>query len=194
MMDLLSVLFPRVRAEVLRILFADPMVELHLRELVRRSGLTLGTVQGEVKKLVDAELLIDRTDGNRRYFRANAEHPVYADLHQLVLKTSGLHDVLAQALIELESVEIAAVFGSTASGHAHADSDVDLLVIGDIGLRQLAPRLRPAAEQLGREINPVVMTPQAFVRDRERKPLLVDLLAKPMIFIKGTSRELEGLA
>lgn len=193
-MSLLSLLFPQVRAEVLRLLFADGSRQLHLRELVRQSDLTLGTLQTEIDKLLAAGLLLDRRDGNRRYFQANASHPLFADLHNLVLKTSGLREVLADALNGLDSIRVALVFGSVAAGTAKADSDVDLLVIGDLGLRALAPRLRPAAERLGREINPVVMSPAEFARERSTKPLLVDLLAKPKLFIKGDERELERLA
>jgi uncharacterized protein len=192
-MSLLAILFPQVRAELLRLLFADGSRELHLRELVRQSGLTLGTVQTEMEKLLSAGLLLDRRDGNRRYVRANAAHPLFSDLHNLVLKTSGLRDVLAEALTGLDGVRVALVFGSVAAGTAKPDSDVDLLVVGDIGLRALAPRLRPASEKLGREINPVVMSPADFARERATKPLLVDLLAKPKLFIKGDERELERL-
>jgi predicted nucleotidyltransferase len=192
-MSLLAILFPQVRAELLRLLFADDSRELHLRELVRQSGLTLGTVQTEMEKLLSAGLLLDRRDGNRRYVRANAAHPLFSDLHNLVLKTSGLRDVLAEALTGLDGVRVALVFGSVAAGTAKPDSDVDLLVVGDIGLRALAPRLRPASEKLGREINPMVMSPADFARERVTKPLLVDLLAKPKLFIKGDERELERL-
>jgi uncharacterized protein len=193
-MSLLTLLFPQVRAEVLRLLFADGSRELHLRELVRQSGLTLGTVQTEVEKLLAAGLLQDSRDGNRRYVRANPAHPLFPDLRNLVLKTAGLRDVLTEALDGLRGVRIALVFGSVAAGAAKPDSDVDLLVIGDIGLRALSPRLRLASERLGREINPVTMGVAEFVRERHTKPLLVDLLAKEMIFIQGDARELERLA
>ena len=54
-MSLLPVLFPQVRAEVLRLLFADASRELHLRDLTRQSGLALGTMQGELEKLSSAD-------------------------------------------------------------------------------------------------------------------------------------------
>lgn len=193
-MGLLMVLFPQARAETLRLLFADASRELHLRELVRQSGLTLGSVQAEVSKLLDAGLLLDRRDGNRRYVRANSAHPVFVDLHNLVLKTAGLRDVLLAALNGLEDIRIALVFGSVAAGAEQAGSDIDLLVIGEVGLRVLSPRLRIATELLGREINPVVMSAEEFSRQRATKPLLVDLLAKPKLFILGDERELERLA
>jgi predicted nucleotidyltransferase len=192
-MSLLQILFPQVRAEVLRLLFADETRELHLRELTRQSGLSLGTLQTEVEKLRAADLLLSRRDGNRLYFRANAAHPLFADLRQLVLKTAGLREVLADALRDVPGIELAFVFGSLAAGTGKAGSDVDLLVIGDAGLRALAPRLRPAAERLGREINPVTMTAAEFIRDRTKKPFLRDVLAKDKLFVKGNSDELARL-
>jgi predicted nucleotidyltransferase len=192
-MSLLNVLFPQVRAEVLRLLFADESRELHLRELTRQSGLTLGTLQSEVEKLCAADLLLSRRDGNRRYFKANTTHPLFPDLHQLVLKTAGLREVLAEALQDIDGVELAFVFGSLASGTGKAGSDVDFLVIGDVGLRTLAPRLRKAAEWLGREINPVTMTASDFVRDRNDKPFLLDVLAREKLWVKGNADELARL-
>ncbi len=192
-MSLLEVIFPQVRAEVLRLLFAEEGRELHLRELTRQCGLSLGTLQTEVEKLRAADLLLTRRDGNRLYFRANAAHPLFTDLRQLVLKTAGLREVLADALRDVPGIELAFVFGSLASGDGKAGSDVDLMVIGDAGLRALAPRLRKAAEQLGREINPVTMTAADFARDRTKKAFLRDVLAKEKLFIKGNTDELARL-
>lgn len=192
-MSLLSILFPQVRAEVLRLLFADGDRELHLRDLTRQSGLTLGTMQGELAKLSAADLVTSVRDGNRRYYRANARHPLFPDLQQLVLKTAGLRDVLAAALRGIKGVEIAFVFGSLAGGTGKSASDVDLLVIGGAGLRELAPRLRKAGEQLGREINPVTMTAAEFAKGRKKNPFLTDVLAKEKLFVKGAADELERL-
>jgi len=192
-MSLLEVIFPQVRAEVLRLLFADEGRELHLRELTRQCGLSLGTLQTEVEKLRAADLLLTRRDGNRLYFRANAAHPLFTDLRQLVLKTAGLREVLADALRDVPGIELAFVFGSLASGDGKAGSDVDLMVIGDAGLRALAPRLRKAAEELGREINPVTMTAADFARDRTKKAFLRDVLENNKLFIKGNDHELARL-
>jgi DNA-binding transcriptional ArsR family regulator len=192
-MGLLEVIFPQVRAELLRLLFADASRELHLRDLTRRSGLGLGTVQGELQKLSDADLVTSRRDGNRRYFSANEGHPLFPDLQQLVLKTAGLRDVLAQALVRLKGVDVAFVFGSLAARPGKAASDVDLMVIGGASLRTLAPALRKAADKLGREINPVTMTTAEFSKRRSKDPLLLDVLGKPILFVKGGPDELEKL-
>lgn len=87
-MNLLAVLFPRVRAEVLRLLFADASAEFHLRDIARRSGLALGTIQTELAKLSAAQLVVSERDGNRRYYRANAAHPLFPTIRQLVRQTT----------------------------------------------------------------------------------------------------------
>jgi predicted nucleotidyltransferase len=181
-MSLLTVLFPQVRAEV-----------LHLRDLTRQSGLGLGTVQGELEKLSAADLVTSRRDGNRRYYRANADHPLFPDLQQVVLKTSGLREVLAEALRGVKGIEAAFVFGSLAAGAGKGASDVDLFVIGDAGLRALAPVLRRATDSLGREINPVTMTAAEFRQRRGKDAFVRDVLRKEKLFVKGGADELERL-
>ena len=192
-MSVLTVLFPQVRAEVLRLLFADASRELHLRDLTRQSGLGLGTVQGELEKLSASDLVTSRRDGNRRYYRANSSHPLFPDLQQLVLKTSGLRDVLADALRDIKGVEVAFVFGSLASSAGKAASDVDLFVIGDVGLRGLATALRGVGEVLAREINPVTMTAEEFRKRRAKDSFVQDVLGKEKLFVKGNANELERL-
>lgn len=192
-MSVLAVLFPQVRAEVLRLLFADASRELHLRDLTRQSGLGLGTVQGELEKLSSSDLVTSRRDGNRRYYRANSTHPLFPDLQQLVLKTSGLRDVLAKALDGIKGVEVAFVFGSLASSGGKAASDVDLFVVGDVGLRGLATALRGVGEVLAREINPITMTAEEFRKRRANDSFVQDVLGKEKLFVKGNANELERL-
>src|SRR5438105_1251563 len=83
---LLHGLFPVVRAEVLRLLFANPGQELYTRELARLSFLALRTVQDEVAKLEAAKLILGRSNGYRRFYRANPRHPLYGELKQIVRK------------------------------------------------------------------------------------------------------------
>ena len=193
-MQLLSLLFPRVRAEILRLLFVDAQIELHLRELMRQSGLSLGTVQEELEKLHAAELVISRRDGNRRYYRANLNHPLFRDLQQLVLKTSGLRDVLAKALRNIRGIDLAFVFGSLARSNGKASSDVDLMVIGSAGLRALAPALRKASEEMGREINPHTYTRADWRKKRRaHNGFLNNVVQGEKLFVKGNSDELARL-
>jgi aminoglycoside 6'-N-acetyltransferase I len=86
-MGTLTILFPRVRARIFRELFADTGREIHLRQLARQCGLAVGTIQDEITQLEKAGLLRSRVSGNRRYFRAHEGHPLFPEIHLLVLKT-----------------------------------------------------------------------------------------------------------
>ncbi|MBI4326941.1 MAG: nucleotidyltransferase domain-containing protein [Chloroflexi bacterium] len=187
MVDIVS---SRVKAEILRLLFGLRQPELHLRELARQSGLSLGSIQQELRRLTRVGVVIARKDGNRVYYRANSRHPVHGDVCSLVLKTNGLAGVLHQALQD-QQVRLAFVFGSIARGETRAESDVDLMVIGQVGLRRLTQLLSGVAERLGREINPHVLTSEEFQERKVRgDQFLTSILAAPKLFVKGTEDEL----
>ena len=193
MTELQDIVCSRVKAEILRLLFGLGRPELHLRELARQSSLSLGTVQQELRRLTRVGVVAARKDGNRVYYRANAHHPLHGELRSLVLKTSGLVGVLDQAL-QGEEIALAFVFGSVARGEPRADSDVDLMIIGTVGLRRLASLLTGVAERLGREINPHILTPEEFKKRKQGGDHLVKaVLASPKLFVKGTGHELEAM-
>jgi predicted nucleotidyltransferase len=134
-----------------------------------------------------------RRDGNRTYYRANSRHLLYPDIRALVLKTSGLADLLCQGLVH-PGIRVAFVFGSLASGAEDANSDVDLMVIGEVGLRQVARPLPGIAAQLGREINPHVMTPAEFAQRRDvRDHFLTTVLGSPRLFVIGDEHDIEAM-
>jgi predicted nucleotidyltransferase len=189
--DLLS---SNVKAEMFRLLFGLQKQPLHLRELERRSGLAVATVQQEISRLRRLGLIEARPDGNRTYFVAKEDHPLYAEIRGLVLKTIGLAEVLRQALQKEKRIKVAFVFGSVAQAREQTHSDVDLLVIGNIGLRDVVGLLGSAAEKVGREINPKVLSPSEFRRRKQTDdPFLSRVLAEPRLFILGDEHELGRL-
>jgi len=194
-MNLLADIFcSRVRAAIFGELFGLTSAKVHLRELQRRTGLSLGTVRQDIRKLERLGLVLERRDGNRLYYTANGEHPLAKDVRQMVLKTSGLADVLASVLNNPE-IRCAFVFGSLASGEARAQSDIDLMVIGSITLRKLAALLSGLSDKLGREINPHVIATDEFVqRIREREHFVNTVMNSEKIFIIGVENELEAMA
>jgi len=194
-MDVLAkILSSGVRAEIFRVLFGLNDEELHMREIQRRSGFAIGTIQTELRKLLGLDLVKKRRDGNRAYFSANREHPLFIDIHKLVLKTAGLVDVLKNTLSANEKIRLAFVFGSVARGKVKAGSDVDLMVIGDVGLREISRYLSGATELIGREINPHVYTEVDFSsRKKSGEHFLNSLLKEPKLFIIGNEDDLEAV-
>src|SRR4030043_2096172 len=190
---LAELLSSRARAEIFRLLFSGAGEELHVREIERRSGLNDSTLRQELRKLVRLELVQSRRDSNRVYYRAKTESPLYPEIRNLVLKTSGLSDVLKVALTD-KRIHVAFVFGSIASGEEKAGSDVDLMVIGQLGLRDLSRFLSGIEEKIGREVNPHVLREEEFrKRIRAKEHFISSVMETLKIFIIGSQRELEAM-
>ena len=193
MNTLAAILSSRARAEVFRVLFGSATPEVHHREIVRQSGLSESAVRQELGKLWRLDLLSRREDGNRVYYSANRNHPLYPDIRQLVLKTVGLVDVL-KARLSVKDVQAAFVFGSVASHQEKSTSDVDLMVIGSLGLRRLTSLLSGTSDLIGREINPHVMTRSEYRRRVEQADHFVtSVLRGPKLFVVGTEHEFEAM-
>jgi len=192
--SLAELLSSKVKAELFRLLFGLKAERLHLRELERRSGLAVATVQQELRRLSRLGLVEAQPDGNRTYYVAREDHPLYPEIRGLVLKTSGLVDLLRNPLEKEKNIGIAFVFGSFAHSRERAHSDVDLVVIGGVGLRQLMKLLSGVSEKIGREINPHVFTQAEFRRRKRTGDHFVrSVLAEPRIFIIGGEHELGAM-
>ncbi len=190
---LAELLSSRARAEIFRLLFSGTGEELHVREMERRSGLNDSTLRQELRKLVRLDLVQSRRDSNRLYYRAKTENPLYPEIRNLVLKTSGLSDVLKSALKD-KRIRVVFVFGSIACGEERAGSDVDLMVIGQLGLRDLSRLLSGIEEKIGREVNPHVLREEEFQkRIRAKEHFVSSVMETLKIFIIGSERELEAM-
>lgn len=193
MNNLAEIVSSKARAEFFRILFGIGTNEYHLREIERRSGLAIGTIRQEAVRLERLGLIRRRDDGNRTYYSANREHPIYKEIHSIVLKTSGLADILRQVLT-IDIIKMAFIFGSVATGNENPESDVDLFIVGDISLRALVKVLKEPSQQIGREINPHIMTLDEFEkRIRNREHFVKTVLESPILMIKGNGDELKRL-
>lgn len=190
---LAELLSSRARAEIFRLLLSGTGEELHVREIERRSGLNDSTLRQELRKLVRLDIVQSRRDSNRVYYRAKTESPLYPEIRNLVLKTSGLSDVLKSALTD-KRIRVAFVFGSIASGEEKAGSDVDLMVIGQLGLRDLSRLLSGIEEKIGREVNPHVLHEEEFQkRIRAKEHFVSSVMEAPKLFVVGSQRELEAM-
>ncbi len=193
MNDLAKMLTSRVRAEIFRLLFGINQRELHIREIERQSGLAMPTVRRDLEKLARLDLVRARRDSNRLYYSANLDHPLFPDIKNLVLKSVGLVDILRECLKKKEDVRVAFVFGSVARGETTAGSDVDLLIVGGFGLREVTRVFSGVAERVGRELNPYVMTEEEFRRRKESHDhFLTRVSESPKLFIIGSERELRA--
>lgn len=192
-MSLASALFSDSQARLFVWLFAQPERDFHLSELRRLSALGSASLQRELRRLASARLITSERQGNQRRFRANPESPVYAELVALSRKVLGAEPLVRQALQPLPGLRAAWIYGSVASGRDHAQSDIDLMLVGEgLSLSDVLALLLPLETQLGRRVNPTCYTPADFKRRRaEPDSFLNRVLAQPRIDLIGNARELD---
>lgn len=192
---LATTLFGKTRRRILALLFGSPGEEFYVREIVRATASSPGAVQRELTALESAGIVRRRARGNQVFYAPNQECPIYAELRDIMLKTAGLADVLRRALSPMrESLVAAFVFGSLARGEGGSDSDVDLMVIGQVSFGEVVDCLQDAQQTLGREVNPLVQSPAEFRRRvRQEDHFLMRILEQPLLFVLGGPDELGEL-
>jgi uncharacterized protein len=183
---LAKILSSQVRAEIFRLLFNQKMTSLHVRELQRKSGFAIRTIQKEIQTLKELDLVIGRRDGNRLYYSANPEHPLFGNISDLVEKTDGVIENLKIQLLKIGDIDCAFVFGSFAKGMEKAHSDIDLIIIGTTSLRQISTKLKNISEKIEREINPHVYSKRNWQEKLKKKDHFVkSVMAEQKIFLVG---------
>lgn len=193
--SLASALFGNTRRAILALFFGRPDESFYFSEVVRAAGGGHGTVQRELDQLSQARILRRVVRGREVHYQADPQCPIFEELKSLVVKTSGVADVLRAALTPLaERIQAAFIFGSVAQGRQKAESDVDLLVVGEVTFGDVVSALAPAQKTLAREINPTVY-PRTEFRQKlaAGNHFLKTLMQSPRIFLIGDERELEGL-
>jgi predicted nucleotidyltransferase len=193
----LAPLFPTVRREVLGTILLHPKQSWYLSELVRHLDRAPSQLHRELTALTDAGILKRRVEGRQTYFAANPACPYLPELSGLLRKLMGSEHVLRAALEPLrDKIQSAFIYGSVARGEETAESDIDLMVIGEIGISDLVPALREAEKALGREINPTIYPPRELARKLKSGHHFIRsvLNDSSKTFVLGTHRELEKAA
>jgi predicted nucleotidyltransferase len=174
------------RVRVLALFMLHPASEFYLREIAQRTELPVRAVERTVKTLTEIGLLKREKRGNNVYFSVNRNFPIFPELKAIFLKTVGLGDRLREALAEKGGIEIAFIYGSYAKNQETLSSDVDLFLVGSISPRVLTSILSRLEEELGREINATVFTPEELrQRLREKDHFVRAVLSGPKIFLIG---------
>jgi len=191
-----ELLFGAYRRSILSLLLLHPDESFYVREIARLSHIPAGSLHRELKLLTEAGLLVRSTAGNQVRFQADRACPIYEDLAAIFRKTTGLADVLREALSPLASkIRLAFVFGSVAQGQERGTSDVDVLVVGKVSFDEIVEAVTPTRERLRRDVNPVVMTEAAFRSKLRRGERFVSrIVREPKVFLVGDARELGELA
>jgi predicted nucleotidyltransferase len=186
-----DLLFGRTRARLLATLYDKPDNTFFIRQLARHIDGSAGTVQRELATLTAAGLILREVRENQIFYHANRAHPIFAELHSLLAKTAGVFHMLQEALTPLsDRIEYAFVYGSFAKGEEKAESDIDLLLTGEITLDELLEQMSPVERQLNRPISPTI-----FAREELRTKIhsgnhfLKAIQSGPLVSLIGSEHE-----
>jgi len=191
-MSISAALFSDGQARVYRWLFGQPEREFHMNELRRLTGLGSASLQRELNRLADAGLAMSERVGNMRRFRANPDSPVFTELTALTRKVLGAEPLLRDAMAQLApKLQAAWIYGSYAKQTETAQSDIDVMLIGNrLTLGRVLEVLAPVEAQLGRKINPTLYTNAEFSKRRHETESFVNrVLAQPVLPLVGNLHE-----
>jgi len=190
----IDVLFTRNRQAVLSALLLRPDKAWFLRELARHLHLQPSSIQKEVSLLAGAGIVTRVVEGRHVYFQAETACPIFPELQRLLVKTTGLVTVLHGALLPFATrIDVAFVYGSVAGATEVAASDVDLLVIGTVGLFDLTPALDGVQATLGRPVHATIYPPADFAaKARTKHSFVRNVLAHDKLFVIGDENGLEA--
>lgn len=189
-MSLLSdALFSTTQQKVLGLLYGQPDRSFYTKEILRLTAMGVATIKRELDRMVAAGILTMQPRGNQHHYQANPDCPIYPELLGIIKKTFGIVDVLRLALEPIQGhIERAFVFGSIASGKETANSDVDLMIIGDVNFADTVAALYSAQETLGREINPKIYRDKEWkVLVKSKDAFIKEVLKKPRMDVIGDS-------
>jgi uncharacterized protein len=153
-MEPLDAIMTKAEQRLMGAVMAHPDEDFGTLELLERMGRSRGAGSAVLRRWVDAGLLRERRLGNQRRLKVNPQFPLYPELRRMVMKTIGLAQPLAKALSPLSNKLVEAfVCGSVASGNDTANSDIDLVIVGDVDLFAVSPLLDAVQAEVGRPIH-----------------------------------------
>lgn len=193
---ILDTLFPEVRQEILAATLLAPEKSWYLSELAAHLDTSPSSLQRELEALAGSGILERKQDGRRTYYRAQTTSPVFQELRALFSKTAGIVPLLTSELALFSGrIKWAALYGSMARGEEQTQSDIDMLIVGPLGMTELLPALRKVEQQFGREVNVTRYSESEFVAKRRgRDHFLNSVLKGKLITIVGSLDELEKTA
>lgn len=148
----------QTRIKLLKKFFLNHSTKAHLRGLESEFGESSNSIRIELNRFEDAGLLTSLRDGNKKIYQANSDHPLYKDIHSIILKETGIDRVIEKVIHRLGNLLSVYLVGDFAHGK---DSHViELIFVGaEIDLEYLARKVVQAEELVGRKVSYTVLDP-----------------------------------
>jgi len=149
----------QTRIKLLRKFFLNSSTKAHLRGLESEFGESSNAIRVELNRFEEAGLLHSLRDGNKKVFQANRNHPLFCDIHNIIMKESGIDQVIEKVIHRIGKLMCVYLTGDFA--HGKDSSVIDLVLVGeDIDREYLAKKVVQAEELVGRKVSYIVLEPE----------------------------------
>jgi len=194
MAELSDIITSKVRIKILELFYSNLGEMYHVRGVVREVKEEINAVRRELGKLESGGILKKEPRGNRVYYFLRNDYPLLGDLLAIISKTTGLGRNIIENKNKIGKVSFVMFSGRFARGKGRKkEDDVDILVVGDIVLPELATLIRMEESKRNREINYTVMSRDEFdFRKKRRDPFLLSILSGSRTMIIGDEEDLVG--
>lgn len=181
------------RVKLLNVFLANPNDMFHVRELVRRTNDEINAVRRELAFLEKKGILTKEPRANRVYYSLSKNYPYYYDLLRLGSKNIGLGSEILKNRIKLGKIKYAMFSGRFLRKIKKEPDEVDLLIVGNVVLPELALLVREEEKRLDAEINYTVMSDEEFdFRKKKRDPFIMSILSGSRVMLLGDEEAMLG--
>jgi predicted nucleotidyltransferase len=150
----------KTRIKLLLRFFLNEKSTAYLRGLETELGESTNAIRLELNKFEKAGLINFENQGNKKIFRANSAHPLYNDIHNILMKHIGVDRILDNVIAKLGQVEQVFLTGSFARG---IDGPIiDLIIVGDVDREYLTSLCQKAEALISKKIRFIIFTASEF--------------------------------
>lgn len=191
MADLSDFILSKVRVKLFQLFFENPSEMWYVREITRKVDEEINAVRRELERMTQSGLVRSEDRGNRKYYSLNHGYEFFPELTRLVAKTTGLGYEIKKNRRKLGTVKFVMFTGKFSKHQKRAHDEVDILVVGEVVLPEMAALIREEEKKRGHEINYTVMSEEEYVFRRTRRdPFLISILELPRVMVIGDEEEM----
>lgn len=178
------------RIKVLSHFFLHPGESFYLRQIEKLLEIPGGQLRRELLNLEGIRLLVSRREGNQKRYSINRDFPLYDELKNIFLKTTGAGDIIGESLSRIEGIELAFIYGSFAKGEEHPGSDIDVMVVGDVPDREVSRAISSAEKRLHRTVNySLYERKEVNARLDKKDDFIMTVFREPHIILLGSKND-----
>ncbi len=164
-----SLITSKTRIKLLLKFFLNSNTTSYLRDLEGEFGGSTNIIRLELNRMEEEGLLQSHWEGNKKMFRANAGHPLFADIHSILLKHTGINQVIDKVITGLGGLQQAHLIGDFARGKDNPV--IDIVLVGDnIDVTYLTKVIKTAETTINRHIRYMIIEPLEADRILENYP------------------------